>query len=157
MRARQLTGLLTGLLLAGLALLMQASAQTPESPSGNRFARFFGEWTLKDDAWSQNWGGASENIKIRDHHTLCRPINTDNSVLCVVDTPPKGHILWAFNPVRKEVRQQARPIDQAQEIIAGRALVSPGDRLHSLLQAVEYFLRDAKTIVLGVPLTRRVE
>jgi hypothetical protein len=74
-------------------------AQSPVNP----FARFIGEWTLKDDAWSQNWGGATENIKIPNHHTTCRAINTDTTVLCVVDTPPKGHILWAFNPVKKEV------------------------------------------------------
>src|SRR5687767_4656742 len=86
-------------------LLAQAPGNAaPERPPANRFSRFFGEWTLKGDAWSHNWGGASENIKIPNHHTLCRPINTDNSVLCTVDTPPKGHILWAFNPVKKEVR-----------------------------------------------------
>src|SRR5688572_1188473 len=87
------------------ALLAQSSANAaPEGRPANPFARFFGEWTLKDDAWSHNWGGASENIKIPNHHTVCRPINTDNSVLCEVDTPPKGHILWAFNPVKKEVQ-----------------------------------------------------
>src|SRR5688500_16393363 len=95
------------LLLCALStpLLGQTSVTpAPEAKPANRFARFFGEWTLKDDAWSHNWGGGSENIKIPNHHTLCKPINTDNSVLCAVDTPPKGHILWAFNPVKKEVR-----------------------------------------------------
>jgi hypothetical protein len=95
------------LLLCALSspLLAQSSANAaPKTQPANPFARFFGEWTLKDDAWSQNWGGASENIKIPNHHTVCRPVNTDNSVLCAVDTPPKGHILWAFNPVKKEVR-----------------------------------------------------
>jgi hypothetical protein len=48
-------------------------AQSPANP----FARFIGEWTLKDDAWSQNWDGATENIKIPNHHTTCRAINTD--------------------------------------------------------------------------------
>jgi hypothetical protein len=89
--------------LSSFPLSADASAKPAELPLSNRFARFFGEWTLKDDAWSQNWGGASENIKIRNHHTLCGPINTDNSVLCVVDISPKGHILWAFNPVKEEV------------------------------------------------------
>jgi hypothetical protein len=84
-------------------VLAQAPAK-PAAPPANPFARFFGEWTLKNDAWSQNWGGASENIKIPNHHTLCRPINTDLTVLCEVSTPPAGHILWAFNPVKKEVR-----------------------------------------------------
>jgi hypothetical protein len=76
----------------------------PERTPANVFSRFLGEWTLKDDAWSQNWGGASEHIKIPNHHTTCAAINTDNTVLCVVDTQPRGHILWAFNPVAKEVR-----------------------------------------------------
>ncbi len=79
---------------------VSADARTP---AANPFSRFFGEWTLENDAWSQNWGGNSENIKIPDHHTHCKAINTDNSVLCVVDTPPAGHILWAYNPVRKTV------------------------------------------------------
>jgi hypothetical protein len=86
------------------ALLAQSSvgADAKTQPA-NPFSRFLGEWTLKDDAWSHNWGGNSESIKIPNHHTLCRAINTDNSVLCVVDTPPAGHILWAFNPVKKIV------------------------------------------------------
>ncbi len=84
--------------------LVQSSANGDEKTRpANPFARFIGEWTLKDDAWSHNWGGASETIKIPNHHTLCRAINTDTSVLCVVDTPPAGHILWAFNPVKKTV------------------------------------------------------
>jgi hypothetical protein len=90
-------------LLSSSSSIAGDSAKTAKASESNRFARFFGEWTLKDDAWSQNWGGGSESIKIENHHTLCRPINTDNSVICVVDTPPKGHILWAFNPVTKEV------------------------------------------------------
>lgn len=85
-------------------LLAQSSGEATGSPqSTNPFSRFLGEWTLKDDGWQHNWGGGIENIKILNHHTVCRAINTDNSVLCVVDTPPAGHILWAFNPVRKTV------------------------------------------------------
>jgi hypothetical protein len=91
------------LFLCGLSSALLAQSSGADRQPANPFARFFGEWTLKDDAWSHNWGGASENIKIPNHHTVCRAINTDNSVLCVVDTPPKGHILWAFNPVKKEV------------------------------------------------------
>ena len=86
------------------ALLAQSSVDAAaKAQPANPFSRFLGEWTLKDDAWSHNWGGGSENIKIPNHHTLCRAINTDNSVLCVVDTPPAGHILWTFNPVKKIV------------------------------------------------------
>jgi hypothetical protein len=87
-----------------LVLLTQSPGRAADRPQpSNVFARFLGEWTLKDDAWSHNWGGGTEHIKIPNHHTLCRAINTDNSVLCVVDTPPAGHILWAFNPVKKTV------------------------------------------------------
>ena len=85
------------------ALLAPTSTFADDKPPANPFSRFFGEWTLKDDAWSHNWGGGRENIKIPNHHTLCKALNTDNSVLCVVDTPPAGHILWAFNPVKKTV------------------------------------------------------
>ena len=72
--------------------------------SKNPFRKFIGEWTLKNDDWSQNWGGADEHIKIPNHHTICREINTDNSLLAVIDgTPPYGHIFWSYNPVKKEV------------------------------------------------------
>ena len=86
------------------ALLAQSSVNAAaKAQPANPFSRFFGEWTLKDDAWSHNWGGESENIKIPNHHTVCSAINTANSVLCVVDTPPAGHILWTFNPVKRAV------------------------------------------------------
>jgi hypothetical protein len=98
---RPISPLLCALAFALLALPSAGAA--PNLPTANPFWRFLGEWTLKDDAWSQNWGGASENIRIPNHHTVCEAINTDNSVLCVVDTPPAGHILWAFNPVKKVV------------------------------------------------------
>lgn len=86
-----------------LVLLLSLSAGA-QAESTNAFARFIGEWTLKNDDWSQNWGGKDENIKIPKHYTLCKPINTGLSVLCAVDTPPKGHILWAYDPSKKEVR-----------------------------------------------------
>lgn len=35
----------------------------------NPFAKFIGEWTLKDDKWTHNWGGNTETIKIKNHHT----------------------------------------------------------------------------------------
>lgn len=91
-------------LLALLAWSAPLLAQTAVNESRNPFARFFGEWTLKNDDWSHNWGGADERIKIANHYTLCKPVNTELTVLCAVDTPPKGHILWAYNPVKKEVR-----------------------------------------------------
>ena len=97
---------LISLLLCALAtaLLAQPSVTAADKmPPANPFSKFMGEWTLQNDAWSQNWGGGSEMITIPNHHTLCSAINTDNSVLCVVDTPPAGHILWTFNPVKKMV------------------------------------------------------
>lgn len=78
----------------------EALVQNPKNP----FNKFIGEWTLKDDNWSQNWGGADEHIKIPHHHTICRQLNTDNSLLAVIDgVPPYGHIFWSYNPVKKEV------------------------------------------------------
>jgi len=80
-----------------------ASAGLPPKPE-NPFRKFIGEWTLKEDKWSQNWGGGIENIKIPNHHTICKELNTDNSLLAVIDgTPPYGHIFWSYNPVKKEV------------------------------------------------------
>lgn len=77
-----------------------ATVQNPQNP----FHKFIGEWTLKDDNWSQNWGVADEHIKIPHHHTTCLQLNTDNSLLAVIDgTPPYGHIFWSYNPVKKEV------------------------------------------------------
>lgn len=70
----------------------------------NPFVRFIGEWALKNDDWTQNWGGETETIKIPDHHTVSRELNTDNSLLSIVDGPePNGHIFWSYNPNTKEV------------------------------------------------------
>ena len=75
-----------------------------ETSVKNPFNKFIGEWTLENDNWLQNWGGADEQIKIPNHHTFCQQLNTDNSLLAVIDgTPPFGHIFWSYNPVKKEV------------------------------------------------------
>ena len=80
----------------GLVVLQQNSE--------NPFRKFIGEWTLKEDNWSQNWGQGMEHVKIPNHHTVCRALNTTNSLLAVIDgTPPYGHIFWSYNPVKKEV------------------------------------------------------
>lgn len=72
--------------------------------SSNPFKKFFGEWTLKDDNWSQNWGSGMEHIKIPGHHTVNREINTANSMLSIIDGAlPHGHIFWTYNPVKKIV------------------------------------------------------
>jgi hypothetical protein len=81
-----------------------SSTLTPEQKHKKPFHKFIGEWTLKDDNWSQNWGNGTENIKIPNHHTVCTELNTDNSLLAVIDgTPPYGHIFWSYNPVKQEV------------------------------------------------------
>lgn len=72
--------------------------------SKNPFGKFIGEWTLKDDKWTQNWGNGTEIIKIPNHHTVSQGINTDNSLLSIIDGPePNGHIFWNYNPKTKEV------------------------------------------------------
>jgi len=74
----------------------------PESK--NPFKKFVGEWTLKEDNWSQNWGQGMEHIKIANHHTIYKELNTDNSILSFIDgAPPHGHIFWTYNPIKKEV------------------------------------------------------
>lgn len=70
----------------------------------NIFKKFIGEWALKDDNWTQNWGNGTEEIKIKNHHTINKELNTANSLLSVIDgTPPFGHIFWSYNPVKNEV------------------------------------------------------
>lgn len=70
----------------------------------NPFVKFIGEWTLKNNDWTQNWGGATETIQILNHHTVSRELNTDNSLLSIIDGPePNGHIFWSYNPNTKEV------------------------------------------------------
>lgn len=36
--------------------------QLSYAQKSNPFHKFFGEWTLKDDNWSQNWGGGMEHL-----------------------------------------------------------------------------------------------
>lgn len=84
------------------------SASVPDTPRAaaptDHFRRFYGEWTLKDDRWNQNWGQGDEQVTIPHHHTLSKPLNTPNSVLSVVDaTHPRGHILWSYNRTTREV------------------------------------------------------
>ncbi len=71
---------------------------------GNPFRKFMGEWTLKDDNWEQGYGQDKESVKIPDHYTLCKEVNTDNSLLWIVESPSsKGHIFWSYNYDKKEV------------------------------------------------------
>jgi ketosteroid isomerase-like protein len=83
----------------------------------NPFAKFFGEWTLKNNDWSQNWGVGVEQIKIPNHHTVTTGINTKNSLISIIDGPePNGQIYWSYNPVTKEVNH----LSSFGDIRAGR-------------------------------------
>ncbi|MEM7511852.1 MAG: hypothetical protein AAF388_13025 [Bacteroidota bacterium] len=73
--------------------------------SKNPFNKYIGEWTLKEDDWTHNWGGETETIKIPGHHTVTTQLNTDNSLLSIIDGPePNGHIFWSYNPNTGEVQ-----------------------------------------------------
>ncbi len=107
------TKLATVLILISLCICYPQTTFSSPRPNGtvghiatseNPFKKFIGEWTLKDDNWSQNWGQGMEHIKIPNHHTVNKELNTDNSLLAVIDgTPPYGHIFWSYNPIKKEV------------------------------------------------------
>ena len=82
----------------------QTHGKTAQWNNQNPFSKFFGEWTLKNNDWSQNWGYGTENIKIPKHHTVSTGINTSNTLLSIIDGPePNGQIFWSYNPVTKEV------------------------------------------------------
>ena len=55
-------------LVLGLTLLFALPAFA--EPAENPFHRFFGEWTLKNDDWKQNWGDGDEAVKIPNHYTV---------------------------------------------------------------------------------------
>lgn len=91
-------------LLAGLLALLLLLPAAARNETANPFQKFVGEWGLKDDAWSHNWGGGTEQIKIPGHHTLCQTLNTANSLLAVIDgPPPHGHIFWTYNRATGDV------------------------------------------------------
>ena len=92
------------LLVLGFEPLKLFGAVDEDRRNASPFRRFFGEWTLKEDRWSQNWGQGDQHLTIRNHHTLIKDINTPNSVLSVVNArEPRGHILWSFDPATQEV------------------------------------------------------
>lgn len=94
----------TLLVFAAVFCLVRPGYANPAAAPTNPYHKFVGEWTLKDDNWTQNWGNGTEHIKIPLHHTLCRAINTDNSLLAVIDgPPPHGHIFWTYNRATAEV------------------------------------------------------
>lgn len=77
----------------------QKELLTEIESSQNPFKKFIGEWTLKNDIWIQNWGATTDTLKIQGHHTVSSPLNTENSLLSIIDGPePNGHIFWVYNP-----------------------------------------------------------
>ena len=81
------------LLTAGPSLVAQDNPET-SAP----FARFIGEWKLKDDRFQQVWDGETvETLSIPRHRTKCARVNTEKSLLCLVNAVDfEGHILWAI-------------------------------------------------------------
>jgi hypothetical protein len=75
------------------------------APDENPFKKYFGEWTLKENKFQQVWDGKTiEMLNIPNHHTECKPINTEKSVFCVVNAGDlKGHILWTYDSDKKKV------------------------------------------------------
>ncbi|QLG47026.1 hypothetical protein [Costertonia aggregata] len=81
------------------SIAFESNGRSPKETEQNPFKKFIGEWTLKNDDWTQNWGNGTETIKIPKHHTISREINTSNSLLSIIDGPePNGHIFWSYNP-----------------------------------------------------------
>ena len=75
------------------------------SADSNPFSAFFGEWTLKDDKWQHVFDGSTlQTLNISNHYTRCDRINTERSVLCVVNAGElKGHIMWSYDSDKKRV------------------------------------------------------
>ena len=77
-------------------------SEVPNKKELNPFRRFFGTWTLKDDEF--NYAASAENVEtlaIPNHITNCEEVNTDKSILCIVNSPGlKGHIFWAYNDAK---------------------------------------------------------
>jgi hypothetical protein len=95
--------------------------------SKNPFVKFVGEWTLKNDDWTQNWGNGKEMIKIPHHHTVSSEINTDLSLLSIIDGPqPNGHIFWSFDP-RSEVLHHLSSFGTARSGVGKGTVNKNGD------------------------------
>lgn len=72
-------------------LKKESNFPNPKDP----FNKLNGEWALKDDNWCQNRGKTYEHIKINNHYTNCRQLNTDDTLFAIIDgATPRGHIFW---------------------------------------------------------------
>lgn len=69
------------------------------------FDQFLGQWTLVENDWSQRWDRhTTQDIKIKNHYTLCTTLNTVHSILCSVESPDlQGHIIWTLDPITQQV------------------------------------------------------
>ncbi len=106
-----------GIFAQTTSITYESNGKTLTLESNNPFTKFIGEWTLKGDDWSQNWGQQTEHIKIPGHHTVSTGINTKNSLISIIDGPePNGHIFWSYNPNTKEVEH----LSSFGEIRAGK-------------------------------------
>ncbi len=78
-----------------------------EKHKENPFKKFIGEWTLKNDTWQQSDDNIGiQQLKIPNHYSKCTVINTNNSLLWLVDaTSARGHILWVYNQEKNQLQQ----------------------------------------------------
>ncbi|NNU14969.1 hypothetical protein HK107_01355 [Parvularcula sp. ZS-1/3] len=101
----QKLAIIAATLLSACASMPAATNAVPAEGTTNPFARFIGEWTLKDDRFQQVWDGETvETFTVKNHYTDCQPVNTAKSILCVVDAGAlEGHIFWAYDDARQEL------------------------------------------------------
>ncbi|MHA7901555.1 MAG: hypothetical protein ACX94B_16960 [Henriciella sp.] len=102
-----------------------------EAVSASPFVNFFGTWTLEDDQFQQVWDTETlQTFSIPNHITECSSIDTDKTVLCVVNAGGlKGHILWAYDESLQEVRHLWHFGEH--RLGAGRGTMTPSGDLRS--------------------------
>lgn len=85
-----------------LSLLFTLNAVAKDA---NTFNKFAGVWILKQDLFEQVWDGKTvEKLKIPNHNTKCEPINTQQSIFCIVEAGSlQGHIFWTYDTSKKQV------------------------------------------------------
>jgi len=99
--------------------------------STNIFAPFFGEWALKNDEFQQVWDGKTiETLSIPGHYTNCQPVNTEQSVMCVVDAGGfQGHIFWAYDSLNNKLHHLSH--FGTQRLGTGEGIVSETGNLRN--------------------------
>ena len=58
-----------------VSIEFESNGRNQPETKQNPFEKFIGEWTLKNDDWTHNWGNGTETIKIPNHHTISQEIN----------------------------------------------------------------------------------